>query len=107
MKKNILILFIVFCLIKSGLAVEIPLSTTLKVINDKTYFVHQVEKGQTLYSICKLYDINIQDIIRVSDKPALQDGEMLTIPAKEKILAQLFKDKDLNKKIVYLSDEGD
>jgi ABC-type branched-subunit amino acid transport system substrate-binding protein len=103
MKRILLTSFIIFCLIKSGFAIQ--LSTTLKVIGDKTYFIHQVEKGQTFYSICKLYSVEIQEIVRQSEKPALQDGELLTIPAKDKVLAQLFKDKELNKKIVYLSED--
>jgi ABC-type branched-subunit amino acid transport system substrate-binding protein/LysM repeat protein len=86
---------------------QVPLSTTLKVMNNKTYFVHQVAKQQTIYSICKTYQIEVNELIRGSEKTSLQDGETVLIPAKEQVLSKLFNDKTLNKEIIYLTENED
>jgi LysM repeat protein len=86
---------------------QVPLSTTLKVMNNKTYFVHQVAKQQTVYSICKTYQIEVSELIRGSEKTSLQEGETILIPAKEQVLSKLFNDKTLNKDIVYITESDD
>lgn len=55
---SILLLFFI-----QGFA-QIPIkkSTTTKTINDQNFIVHKVEKGQTLYSIAKAYNVTIKDI---------------------------------------------
>jgi len=55
-----------------------------KVISGgRTYYMHEVQKGQTLYSIAKAYKVTILDIDRENVIPAggLQSGQMLKIPA--------------------------
>ena len=54
-----------------------------KVISGgRTYYMHEVLKGQTLYSIAKAYKVTILDIDRENVIPAggLQSGQMLKIP---------------------------
>jgi len=54
-----------------------------KVISGgRTYYMHEVQKGQTLYSIAKAYKVTILDIDRENVIPAggLQSGQMLKIP---------------------------
>jgi len=48
----------------------------------RTYYMHEVLKGQTLYSIAKAYKVTILDIDRENVIPAggLQSGQMLKIP---------------------------
>jgi LysM repeat protein len=49
----------------------------------RTYYMHEVQKGQTLYSIAKAYKVTILDIDRENVIPAggLQSGQVLKIPA--------------------------
>lgn len=52
-------------------------------IDGKTYYIHTIEKGHTLYSLSKLYKVEVEDI--VSNNPGvdkgLQIGQILRIPA--------------------------
>jgi len=53
------------------------------VSSGKTFFMHEVQKGQTLYSIAKAYRVTILDIDRENAIPAggIQAGQVLKIPA--------------------------
>ena len=53
------------------------------VSGGRTFYMHEVQKGQTLYSIAKAYKVTILDIDRENVIPAggLQSGQMLKIPA--------------------------
>jgi LysM repeat protein len=50
---------------------------------DKVYYMHEVKKGQTLYSIAKAYKVTIIDITRENVIPSsgIYEGQMLKIPA--------------------------
>jgi LysM repeat protein len=52
------------------------------VSGGRTFYMHEVQKGQTLYSIAKAYKVTILDIDRENVIPAggLQSGQMLKIP---------------------------
>lgn len=47
-------------------------STTVQTINGKKYYMHKIEKGQSLYSISKLYQVKLDDIY--AENPELKDG---------------------------------
>lgn len=47
-------------------------SENIQIIDGKKYAIHKIEKGQSLYSISKLYNTNL-DII-YNDNPDLKDG---------------------------------
>lgn len=47
-------------------------SATLQTIDGKKYYMHAVEKGQTLYGISKLYEVDKNDI--VLENPSIIDG---------------------------------
>ena len=49
----------------------------------KTFYMHEVQKGQTLYSIAKAYRVTILDIDRENSIPpgGIQAGQVLKIPA--------------------------
>ena len=55
-----------------GNAQELVKSNTQNTINGKKYYLHTVEKGQTLYSLSKLYNVTLTDI--VAENPELNDG---------------------------------
>jgi LysM repeat protein len=61
----------------------ISISNERIVTGGKTFFMHEVQKGQTLYSIAKAYRVTILDIDRENSIPpgGIQAGQMLKIPA--------------------------
>jgi LysM repeat protein len=61
------------------------------VTSGKVYFLHEVQKGQTLYSIAKAYQVTILDIDRENSIPAggIQTGQVLRIPARSSLVAEL------------------
>lgn len=61
----------------------INISNEKIVSGGKTYYMHEVLKGQTLYSIAKAYKVTILDIDRENSIPAggIREGQVLKIPA--------------------------
>ena len=47
-------------------------STTTQTIDGKTYYIHTIEKGQSLYSISKLYNVSLDDLYATN--PELKTG---------------------------------
>ncbi|GHV72462.1 hypothetical protein FACS1894201_01740 [Bacteroidia bacterium] len=72
-----------------GQGVYIPISKDVRYIDNKAYFIHQVEKGQTMYSIGKTYQVEMSTIIRGINKPDIQIGEILHIPVNPALNRQL------------------
>lgn len=66
--------------------VEIITSQQIKEQNGKQYFVHTVEKGQTIYSIAKAYNVSIDEIYyeNPSSKTAISINQTLFIPTINK-----------------------
>lgn len=57
-------------------------SSETKTINGKKYYIHKVEKGQSLYAISKIYNIDINVILAENDEAidGLRNGQELKIP---------------------------
>ncbi len=54
---------------------------------NRTYIIHTIEKGQSLYSISNMYGVTIDDIVRLnpgSDK-VIVNGRTLKIPVKSQV----------------------
>lgn len=74
--------------LKAGQIIMVPLEATdaegvLKVqYTDTSYVVHQVERKETLYSISKLYGIDLNDVLKANPDAAgsLKKGDVLRIP---------------------------
>ncbi|MFO0356695.1 MAG: LysM peptidoglycan-binding domain-containing protein [Sphingobacteriaceae bacterium] len=47
-------------------------SSNIQTLNGKKYYLHKIEKGQSLYSISKLYQVKLDDIY--AENPELRDG---------------------------------
>lgn len=71
-------------------ATGIKLSKERIMFNGKAYFMHEVLKGQTLYSIARAYRVTILDIDRENAIPAggLQAGQILRIPVASSLVVQ-------------------
>jgi LysM repeat protein len=62
--------------------VPVEISRQKIVVEGKVYYMHPVQKGQTLYSISRAYQVTVDDITRENEIPynGIQDGQMLKIP---------------------------
>ncbi len=67
---------------------EVKKSTKTEVVEGKKYYLHTVEKGQTLYAIAKAYDLTVNDIV-VENSEALngiKPGQVLRIPTQKQVV---------------------
>ncbi|HDO06123.1 MAG TPA: LysM peptidoglycan-binding domain-containing protein, partial [Bacteroidetes bacterium] len=62
MKKGLLIYFLLLTGVVFAQTVKIPISTVIQERDGRQYYVHTVEKGQTLYSIAKAYKVGLDEI---------------------------------------------
>ena len=57
----------------------------VQLIEGNTYYLHKIEKGNTLYSLSKMYSVKIKDLI--SENPQLEEGlkvgQVIRIPVKK------------------------
>jgi len=65
--------------------VDIGVSKEITKVDGKNFYVHRVEKGQTLYSIAKAYGIGVDEIIKYNTDASngLSIGQVLRIPKSE------------------------
>ncbi len=56
-------------------------STNIQTINNKKYYIHKVEKGQSLYAISKIYGVDVNIILADNDEAidGLKPGQDLKI----------------------------
>jgi LysM repeat protein/ABC-type branched-subunit amino acid transport system substrate-binding protein len=47
-------------------------STNIQTIDGKKYYIHKIDKGQSLYSISKTYSVSLEEIYRIN--PELKSG---------------------------------
>lgn len=84
----------------SDLMPDVKRSTTIVFINGKKYIVHTVNKGETLYSLSKTYQISEEEIKQ--HNPAVADGlkigQAIKIPVSEKQIAS--NDKKRKKEFI-------
>lgn len=70
--------------------VVIPKSADIVVIKGKSYYLHTVQPGQTLYSICKTYGVGVEELKALNDKKDnnLSLYEVIKIPVVEPFVEQ-------------------
>lgn len=63
-------------------------STTVQTINGKKYYIHKVEKNQSLYAIAKLYNVDINIVLAENDEAidGLKNGQELKIPVNPGVI---------------------
>lgn len=64
--------------------VEVKRTQEKTIVNGKVYYIHTIQKGQTLYSICRAYEVSQYEVILENpgtDPAALKEGQVLRIPA--------------------------
>jgi len=73
--------------LKSQTQTPVPVPVTLSgekiVVEGRVYYMHQVMKGQTLYSIARAYSVSVDMVARENGlvDNAIKDGQVLRIPA--------------------------
>jgi LysM repeat protein len=85
-KALILKIFIILTFNIVAQGIYIPKSNVIEEKNGKTYYVHTVTKGQTVYSIAKTYDVTIDEIYyeNPDSRNGIKIGEKLWIPTINK-----------------------
>ncbi|MES2513234.1 MAG: LysM peptidoglycan-binding domain-containing protein [Bacteroidota bacterium] len=83
-------------------------STDIKTINGKKYYIHKVEKGQSLYAIAKVYNMDVNSILAENDEAidGLQTGQELKIPV-ESLMPKQTAAIDTNKYIYHKIAKGE
>lgn len=73
-----------------GQGTAVTKSNDIVVIRGKSYYLHTVQPGQTLYSICKAYGANIDEVKSLNDKKdnALSLYEVLKVPYADPFVQQ-------------------
>ena len=83
-------------------------STVVKTINGKKYYIHKVEKGQSLYAIAKSYGMDVNSILAENDDAidGLKHGQELKIPF-ESLLSKQALVIDTNKYMYHKIIKGE
>jgi LysM repeat protein len=80
-----LMLFAAMILFPTVLSAQVPveLSNQKIVVEGKVYYMHQVKKGQTLYSISKAYNVTVDQLSKENVIPpsGIKEGQVLKVPA--------------------------
>ncbi|HBG71489.1 MAG: hypothetical protein A2W93_14655 [Bacteroidetes bacterium GWF2_43_63] len=93
MRKVSIIIFLIFAGFLSEQAyaqVPVTKSTEIQIIDGKTFYIHEVQKGQTLYSISKVYQCTVDEIKstnHIKDN-SLQAGYLLKIPTQDNKISE-------------------
>ncbi len=113
--RYLFLLFIFFCFLFNSFSQNNKPSTethkkaTIQTIDGTKYYVHTVEKGQTLYIISKIYDRSLSDIIMDNPKAidGIQPGSILKISVEkpnQKISTSVAPDS--NKYVLHKVEKG-
>lgn len=108
--KNISFKFTLFCILclLSFVFQAQTKSTDIKTINGKKYYIHKVEKGQSLYAIAKTYGMDVNSILAENDDAidGLKNGQELKIPF-ESLLPKQTLAIDTNKYMYHKIAKGE
>jgi LysM repeat protein len=78
-------LFVALFFFPAVVSAQVPVEVSNQkiVVEGKVYYMHQVAKGQTLYSISKAYNVSVEQLTRenaITDN-GIKEGQMLKVPA--------------------------
>lgn len=81
-------------------------STDIRTINGKKYYIHKVEKGQSLYAIAKLYNMDVNSILTENDDAidGLKPGQDLKVPMESLVQKPAI---DTNKYVYHRVKKGE
>lgn len=83
-------------------------STEVRTINGKKFYIHKVEKGQSLYAIAKVYNMDVNSILAENDEAidGIKNGQELKIPF-ESALTKPVNPIDTNKYVYHKVSKGE
>ncbi len=84
-KKNILILFVFISLAVKAQIIPVQPTDSIVKIEGKKFYMHKVLKGQTLYSILKVYGFTLDELKKLNEglTENLTAGQIIKIPFKK------------------------
>lgn len=84
-------------------------SSDIKTINGKKYYIHKVEKGQSLYAIAKVYNMDVNSILAENDEAidGLKPGQELKIPVESLLTKSTQTPIDTNKYVYHKVSKGE
>ena len=90
--KKIIFIFLLILASGQNFAQE-GVSKDIREINGERFYFHTVEKGNTLYSISKLYNVDLKEIIKYNPeaKEGLRIDQVLKVPFKKAKLGRVEK----------------
>ncbi len=90
MKRTLIILFVTLFILPLRAQNVIPpvitISTEKVNISGKIYFVHNVQPGETIYSLCRAYNVDSEELFKANPqlKEGLKAGKIIYIPTTDK-----------------------
>lgn len=86
MKKFFILFFLFVATVSFAQTINIPISKDIQIRNGEQFYVHTVQKGQTVYSIAKAYNVEISVIYYYNPgaKTGILIGQKLWIPTENK-----------------------
>ena len=90
MKRTLIILFLTLLILplreQNVIPPVITISTEKVNISGKIYFVHNVQPGETIYSLCKAYNVDSEELFKANPqlKEGLKAGKIIYIPTTDK-----------------------
>ena len=91
-------LFAIFMVAQDG-----KKSSVTKTIDGKKYYIHTVEKNQSLYAIAKIYNIDLNSMLAENPDAidGLKVGDELRIPFKTETAPTVTSPSDLDKYVLH------
>ncbi len=92
MRKLLFVMMVFFFSIASAQGtqtVAVKVSNEIQRINDKEYYVHVVEQGQTVFSIARAYGLKYYDAVIKTDIHLLKVGDTVWLPKNEYSVASV------------------
>lgn len=82
---HVFVIFVCFTLSDIICAQTNSVGKNTQVINGKKYYIHKVEKGQSLYGIAKIYNLDLNTLIVENPEAidGIKTGQELKIPAEK------------------------
>ncbi len=107
-KLALLLLISLFGFLTAYTQVKIEKSELTKFIDGKKYYIHYVEQGHTLYSIARVYNVSVDELIfeNPSSKHQLYIGQELKIPFKSRD-KEVEESLDYNEYFYHIVKEGE
>ncbi|MCX6311706.1 MAG: LysM peptidoglycan-binding domain-containing protein [Bacteroidetes bacterium] len=84
---SVLVLLMLFVTPTFAQKGEVKKSTKTETVDGKKYYLHTVEKSQTLYAIAKVYNLTVNDILLENPDAlnGIKQGQTLRIPFEKRV----------------------